>query len=201
MKRLKPQTLLFAAVMVSLVLTSVAGRGEAQQPDKATILVTDVGQGNNAKIIRMLLKKNGIGDFKFLELAAAKDLEGIELMIVGVGASTKGLGAAGLDVEAERQRAESLLAAAKEKSIKTIGVHIGGKPRRGEISDALNELVMVESDIFVAWHDGNEDGFFTRLAKTRLGDDASEAALAELLRIVDNKRDVGLELKKIVESS
>jgi len=179
---------------------AIASAANAQPVDGSGILVTDVGQGNNAKIIRMLLTKNGVEDVKFVELATPADLEGVEMLIVGVGASTKGLGAAGLNVEAESARATELLQAAKKRSIRIVGVHIGGKPRRGEISDSLNRLVLMASDVFVVWKDGNEDGFFSELAATRLGEGASESASAELLRIVDSKRDVGTELMKIIGS-
>ena len=189
-----------ALMAIACLALVAAGPTAAQTSEDATILVTDVGQGNNAKIIRMLLKKSGIENVKLVELATIDDLDGIEMLIVGVGASTKGLGAAGLDVEAESQRAAELLTAADEQSIRVVGVHIGGKPRRGEISDSLNELVLNGSDVFVAWSDGNEDGFFTKLVETRLGDGATEAAVAELLHVVESKRAVGVELKTIIES-
>ncbi|MCP4657467.1 MAG: hypothetical protein GY856_18845 [bacterium] len=166
----------------------------------ATILITDVGQGNSAKIIRMLLRKNGVTDFDFKEIAAPEDLTGIELMIVGVGASTKGLGAAGLNLEAEKERAEALLGAATERKIKVIGVHIGGQPRRGELSDPLNEQVMLAATTFVVWKDGDADGFFTSLAENKLADaGTNETQLAELLRVVESKKDVGAVLKEMID--
>jgi hypothetical protein len=183
--------------------STLAGAVIASAPETGNpgILVTDVGQGNNAKIVRLLLKKNGITDITFVEIAAPEDLEGIAMMIVGVGASTKGLGAAGLDLEKEARRASTLLATAKERSVKIVGVHVGGKPRRGEVSDPLNELVMMASDTFVVWQEGDEDAFFTGLAETRIGDSSDEDALSDLLRVVETKAAVGSELKEIIESS
>jgi hypothetical protein len=201
MARFKPLTLLLAAIVAVSMLAGVASVGEPEQVNAPKILITDVGQGNTAKIIRMLMKKNGISDFKLVEIAAPEDLEGVEMMIVGVGASTKGLGAAGLNLEQEKQRAARLLATARERSVKVVGAHLGGKARRGEISDTLNELVMMESDTFVVWQEGNEDGFFTRLARARLGDSPDEGALADLLRVVESKIAVGTELKGIIEFS
>jgi len=196
----KPWNAVLVAVVTVSVIAAIAGLGKAEIRHSA-ILVTDVGQGNNAKIVRLLLKKNGITDITFVEIAAPDDLEGIGMMIVGVGASTKGLGAAGLDLEQESERAANLLAAAHARSVKIVGVHIGGHPRRGEISDPLNELVMMESDTFVVWIQGNEDDFFTRLAVTKLGDNPEEGALSDQLRVVESKSDVGTELKEIIESS
>jgi hypothetical protein len=201
MARFRSWSVLIVAAVAGSVLAGGARANEPEQTSGPAILVTDVGQGNSAKITRMLLKKNGISEITFVEIAAPEDLEGIEMMIVGVGASTKGLGAAGLDLEGETERASSLLATAKDRSVKIVGVHIGGQPRRGEISDSLNELVMMESDTFVVWKEGNEDGFFTRLAETKLGDSSDEGALSDLLHVVETKSAVGTELKEIIESS
>ncbi|PIE90667.1 MAG: hypothetical protein CR997_04440 [Acidobacteria bacterium] len=163
-----------------------------------SILVTDVGQGNNAKIIRMLMKKNKIANIKFKEVATEADLEGVGTVIVGVGASTKGLGAAGLDLDKEMARAKKLLDKAKSQSIKIIGVHIGGPARRGELSDTLNELVVKSADQFIVWEDGNKDAFFTKLAKSKLGDQASDEDLASVFRTVKSKRDVGSAIKETI---
>lgn len=194
----KKTNALLVAFVVGVIITGGLFPAESLAEETGGILVTDVGQGNNAKITRMLLKKNGIGDITFAEIATPDDLKGISMMIVGVGASTKGLGAAGLDVDAEAQRASTLLEAAKEAGIETVGVHIGGQARRGEISDKLNEIVMNASDIFIVWSEGNEDGYFTALAEAKTGGDAE--AVAQILRVVENKADVGTELKGIIES-
>lgn len=198
MMRRRTTNALLVSVCVGAVIAGVVLPTESRAGDAGGILVTDVGQGNNAKITRMLLKKNGIGDITFAEIATPDDLKGISMMIVGVGASTKGLGAAGLDVDAEAQRATTLLEAAKKDGIETVGVHIGGQARRGEISDKLNEIVMTASDIFIVWSEGNDDGYFTTLAEAKTGGDAE--AVAEILRVVENKADVGTELKGIIES-
>jgi hypothetical protein len=198
MNRFKFVNFLLAVIVTAGVIAANVNPVSADTGG-SSILVTDVGQGNNAKIIRMLLKKNGIREIKFVELATPEDLDGITMMIVGVGASTKGLGAAGLDVEGEAQRAADLLRTARAKSVKVIGVHIGGQARRGEISDMLNELVMKSSDTFIAWKEGDEDGFFTKLAEAKAG--AGGDTASSLLRIVENKSAVGTELKGIIDSS
>lgn len=174
--------------------------GELGTLDPAEVMITDVGQGNNAKIIRLLLKKSGVEGVGFMELANPEDLNGIKVVVVGVGASTKGLGAAGLDVEKELDRAKALLDAARAQSILIIGVHIGGPARRGELSDTLNRAVVLESDHFVVWRDGNQDGFFTELAKTRWAKAEDDAVLSEHFHEVDSKVDVGGVLKGLLAS-
>lgn len=129
------------------------------------LLLTDVGQGNSAKLIEVML--NRAKDIKFTssELATATELEGMKTLVIGVGASTKGLGAAGLDQATEMARTRALIQAAKDAQIEIIGIHIGGIPRRGELSDGFNAFVLQSSDLFIAWKGGDEDGFFTRLAE------------------------------------
>lgn len=128
------------------------------------LLVTDVGQGNSAKLIEVMLNRAKDVEFTANELAKAEELEGVKTLVIGVGASTKGLGAAGLDQTTEMERTRALISAAKEADIEIIGVHIGGVPRRGELSDGFNAFVLESSDLFIAWKGGDEDGFFTRLA-------------------------------------
>ncbi len=147
-------------------------------------LVTDVGQGNSARLVQVMLKRDGTVEFTADDQAGADALEGVGTLVVGVGASTKGLGAAGLDAETELARGKALLAAAKEKGVGVIGVHIGGAARRGELSDKFVEEVFRASDAFVAWKGGNEDGFLTKLAE--------ETGIRYIE--VEGKTDVGAEL-------
>jgi len=152
------------------------------------ILITDVGQGNSSKLVEALIKRAGDFEYTSESTATADQLEGVKTLIIGVGASSKGLGAAGLNADQEYERAKALLAAAEEKGIPVIGVHIGGLPRRGELSDRFNHQVLEGSSVFVAWQGGNEDGFFTEGAK--------EAGVP--LVIAEGKRDVGSELTKLL---
>lgn len=152
------------------------------------ILITDVGQGNSSKLVEALIKRAGDFEYTSESTATADQLEGIKTLIIGVGASSKGLGAAGLNADQEYERAKALLSAAKEKDIPVIGVHIGGVPRRGELSDRFNKQVLEGSSVFVAWQGGNEDGFFTDAAK-----DSSVP-----LVITEGKRDVGSELTTLL---
>lgn len=153
------------------------------------ILVTDVGQGNTDKLLEAMLKRAGGFELRSDNMAKAGDLDDVKTLVVGVGASTKGLGAAGLNVADEQARTADLLKAAHEKGIPVIGVHIGGVPRRGELSDGFNRMVFEKSTVFVAWSGGNEDGFFTRLA---------EETKVPLI-VNDDKRGVGDELTKLLK--
>lgn len=166
---------------------AAADAGEAIKFE-APLLITDIGQGNSSKLVEALLKRAGDYEFTSDSTAKADMLEGMKTLIVGVGASSKGLGAAGLNADEEYDRGKALLDAAKANNIPVIGVHIGGLPRRGELSDRFNKQVFENSTVFIAWNGGNEDGFFTDLSK--------ETGVP--LIVTEDKRAVGTELTTLL---
>lgn len=182
------KTLLLSALAVVLLLTAPATSAEAATGSMQNpVLLTDVGQGNNAKSIRALLRRSQKVQFEMAELARAADLAGKGTLVIAVGASTKGLGAAGLDVAQEMARLEELLAAAEAANIPIVAVHIGGESRRGELSDVFTTRVVRASQVVIVWEGGNEDGYFTNLAAAHNLD----------LRLVDNKMAVGTVLESL----
>lgn len=164
---------------------------KVQLPEfKQPVFVTDIGQGNTARLIEVMLRRGGDKiKFDSKPLGTVKDLGEAKTLLIGVGGSTKGLGAAGLDATVETERMKALIETAKKAEISIIGVHMGGMPRRGELSDAFNRYVFEQSNLFILWKGGNEDGFFTRLEKEK-----KEASAAPLLVTVENKPDVGQKL-------
>lgn len=167
-----------------------AGEASSGKVYQQPVLITDIGQGNTARLIEVMLRRGGKVNFKAEPLAAAKDLGEAKTLVIGVGGSTKGLGAAGLDANAETERMKALIEAARKAKLAIIGVHMGGMPRRGELSDVFNRYVFEQSDLFILWEGGNEDGFFTRLDKAK-----KDAAAAPQLVIVEKKPDVGQKLE------
>lgn len=131
----------------------------------APFYITDVGQGNTARMVELMLARLELGEMKRDDTGKAEDLDGYATLIIGVGGSTKGLGAAGLDVNTEMERTRALIAKAKEMEIPIIGVHTGGEPRRGELSDEFNRLVCENSTAFVVWAGGDQDGFFREITE------------------------------------
>lgn len=131
----------------------------AEQP----VIITSAGQGADVEILKNLLNKAEI-EFSYNNLLTAEELADEKTIVVAVGGSSKGLGAAGIKAEDELKRVVKLLEAAKEKNITVIAVHIGGKGRRGELSDSFINGVVPISDYIVVVSKGNEDGLFTQLA-------------------------------------
>ena len=75
------------------------------------------------------------------------------------------MGAAGTSREDELARTRAILAAAKEKKIPVLMLHIGGKPRRGQQSDDFNKMAAEASRSMVVVKQADEDDkFFSKIA-------------------------------------
>lgn len=127
---------------------------------KTPILVTSVGQSADVSMLDALLKKTG-ADYTFDATIKAEDVGDYGTIVIASGASTKGLGAAGISVEDELKRAEDILKAASDKGIVVIMTHLGGDARRGTLSDQFNNIVMDSAAYIMVVEDGNQDGLFT----------------------------------------
>ena len=126
------------------------------------VLVTSAGQGGDTEAMDRVLQKAGV-EHTLNATASASEVASAKTIFVVVGASMKGLGAAGVSVEQELERAKAALAGASEDAV-IICAHIGGEARRGDTSDPFIELVMPLSDALIAVEGGNADGMLTQLA-------------------------------------
>ena len=152
---------------ISIAVLAGLSFGVAAQgaPFKAElpVLVTSSGQSLDGFTAKTLLTRAGVAnDYK--ALARVADLDKTKTLVIAFGASVKGFGAAGVTADSEVVRTKELLAAAREKKIRVIGMHIGGAERRTGLSKEIVELVAPASEWLIVWEDGNADGYFTRLA-------------------------------------
>jgi hypothetical protein len=127
------------------------------------IVLTSAGQSADVTIASMLFKKLNV-PVKSLPAAKAADLEGAKSLVVVAGFSSKGLGSAGINREQEMERVKSVLAAAKEKGIRVLVLHLGGKARRGVQSDEFNTVAANAAGALVVVKAGDEDQLFSRIA-------------------------------------
>ena len=93
-------------------------------------------------------------------------------LIIVMGASLKGMGAAGISIDDERSRTESLINEARKQGITVIGAHIEGMKRRaqgaapGDNTDELSiDAVAPISDILIINKDGDQDNRFSIIAE------------------------------------
>jgi hypothetical protein len=130
-------------------------------------LLTSIGQSSDVAIVKVLLNTQLKLNLDYKPIAQPSDLAGVKTLVVVLGASTKGLGAVGLDMDKETARTKALLKAARDQGVKIIAMHTGGESRRGKTSNDLIALVVPEADYAVVVASGNKDKLFNQLAGKR----------------------------------
>ena len=171
-------------ILLAILIGVIGSAASAQEGDVQTepltfgqpVLITSIGQSAGAAQARVVAIKAGV-DATYAQRAAIEELEGFATLIVVLGASSKGLGAAGVNIDGEIAWATELLGTASELGIRVIAMHIEGSARRGPSSDQLIETFAPQADCLIVkgstpdveWTadesaDGNNDGLFTTLA-------------------------------------
>jgi hypothetical protein len=154
-------------LMVSLLLLIFSSKGLAEEKDvffEQPLLITSAGQSAEVQIASVLAKRAGLA-YTLSKLATEKELENIKTLVVVLGTSMKGLGAAGLDKAKEKERVKILIEAAEEKNIPVFCLHLGGESRRGQLSDEMINAFLPFAKMAVVVKSGNKDGLFTKICK------------------------------------
>jgi len=138
--------------------------------------IASIGQSAGAQQAKVLADRAGL-QFTFEARPSPEMLEGHKTLIVVLGASTKGLGAAGVDMDAEIAWGTALFEAARASGMSIIAMHIEGGTRRGPSSDQINTTFAPLVDHLIVkgaapgqeWTEaeeanGNADGLFTTIA-------------------------------------
>ncbi|MEA5093163.1 hypothetical protein SDC9_22218 [bioreactor metagenome] len=133
---------------------------EFEQP----ALITSIGQSADAQMVKALAERNGL-KYKFDVAARPAALDGNKTLMMVIGGSSKGMGAAGVNLAQEEERAKALIAAAKEKKMKIIALHVGGSARRGELTDRFIPLTK-DANYLIVVADGDKDKAFTKIASS-----------------------------------
>ena len=140
--------------------TEVSGLTEAIAEYPA--LVTSGGQSADYQLIATVMEKQGM-EFTTNNLATSADLGDAKTLIVVVGGSSKGLGAAGIDADGELERLDELMTAAKDAGLSIIAMHTGGEARRGDLSDKFITPVFNMADYAIVVSSGDSDGMMNDL--------------------------------------
>ena len=128
------------------------------------ILVTSFGQSADASMMEVMMKKAGVKDYTFNAQASGDMVKNYKTVIIVCGASSKGLGAAGVSEADETARTEKFMEAVKESKPAIILCHLGGSIRRGVLSDKFTDMVLDVANYMVVVEDANFDGKFTKAA-------------------------------------
>ena len=122
------------------------------------IILTSVGQSADVNVVQTLLKKCEI-DSDLNATVTADDLGSYKTLVLAIGGSSKGLGAAGVDENQELDRVKSVIAKAEEQGMTIIALHIGGSARRGTLSDKFIPDALAAADAAIIVSEGDSDGF------------------------------------------
>jgi len=156
-----------AALALVLFAPPAASSAAGEGPQfEAPLLLTSAGQSPDVQLAVVLAKRAGI-EHTLVKLATAKDLAGVKTLGLVVGASLKGLGAAGIDMAKEKERVQALLAEAAKKGIPVLFLHLGGDQRRGELTDAMVAAYLPAAKMAVIVKSADADGLFSRISKER----------------------------------
>jgi hypothetical protein len=176
------------SVLVPLSLAAQAPEAKAEFP----VLITSCGQSNGPTTIKVVLQRLKM-PYDFDPLATPETLQAkakagtpYKTLIITMGASLKGMGAAGIQIEDELARAAALIAEARKQGVKIIGAHIEGMKRRsqgaaaGDTTDEQTiDAVAPNSAMLLVYKEGNADGRFTVISQ------AKKIPLVEFERTVD----------------
>lgn len=172
---------ILAAAAIALVLAPAAGAGQDQEARaELPVLVTSCGQSNGPSTVKVVFQRVKLPcDIDLLatpETLRAKAQAGTpyKSLIITMGASLKGMGAAGIEIEDELARAAALIAEARKTGVRIIGAHVEGLKRRsqgaaaGDTTDEQSiDAVAPNSDILVVLKEGNADGRFTAISQAK----------------------------------
>ena len=158
------------SILIVLSFTCFAIAAEEKPLElKAPVLLTSCGQSPGALMLKLIAKKAKVDCAKDDMLTVEKLARAnAKTLIITMGTSLKGMGAAGTSIQDETKRVTALIDAAKKAGITIIGAHIEGMARRVDQADAVSiEAVAPFSDLLIIKEDSNKDGYFTRLSKEK----------------------------------
>ncbi len=186
MKRIHKLFTLFLAFTLFVFTLYSISESQPEIPETGLpVLITSCGQSPGPimlKVVFMRLKLEAEPKaYEVIELAAAEDLKAMKeagtpykSIIIVMGASLKGMGAAGISIDDELSRTSKLIEEARRQGITIIGAHIEGMKRRAQgaaVGDNTDELsidaVAPKSDLLVIIKEGNADGRFTTIANEK----------------------------------
>ncbi|MCX6574453.1 MAG: DUF6305 family protein [Candidatus Aminicenantes bacterium] len=180
MSRLHRSAAVLAAAAL-VILAPAALRPQAQEAKaELPVLITSCGQSNGPTTIKVVMQRLKM-PFDIDPLAGPETLQAkakagtpYKTLIITMGASLKGMGAAGIEIEDELGRAAALIAEARKQGIQIIGAHIEGMKRRsqgaaaGDTTDEQTiDAVAPNSNILLVYKEGNADGRFTTIAQAK----------------------------------
>lgn len=129
-------------------------------------VVTTCGQSPGALMVKVMCDEAKV-ECEQQDLLKAADLAAgrYKTLIVTMGTSLKGMGAAGVNADSEVRRTQAVLAEAHRLKMVIVGVQLEGPSRRTDQTDEASiRAVTPESSLLIIRSDVNGDGYFTKVA-------------------------------------
>jgi hypothetical protein len=150
-------------ILISLfTVVCTMGSGDSLPRFQQPILITSAGQSADVQIAGVLLKRTGLAATLSKNVTRGELGENNTLVLV-IGVSMKGLGAAGLDLDQEKTRVMDLVKEARKSEIPILCLHLGGEARRGELTDQMIHTFLPFAQMVIVVKSGNKDGLFTKI--------------------------------------
>ncbi len=180
---------LMVSLLMLMVLSAMAAEKTASEFHASDpVLITSAGQSSDVLMVKLLAERAGIA-YQFDKMAQPDMLKEVKTLILVAGGSSKGLGAARIDKEQELNRVKQLVARAEQDRIPIVAIHVGGKARRGKLSDYFSDYVARHANLLIVVKEGDYDGFFSRIAQEK----------KIPIHLPDELQDVQQELKQVFQ--
>jgi len=147
---------------------------EAELIAEEPMVVTTCGQSPGSLMAQQLARREGITaerqDLLTVDYLIEKHEagEGFRTLMITIGTSGKGLGAAGIDMADEEARINALIEEARNQGMVVIGGQIEGEERRVDRGDERSmEIVAPQVDILIVHVGANKDNYYTDLAEEK----------------------------------
>jgi hypothetical protein len=158
--------ILFVSLLIGLCITAAfAYTGTSPIKAQSPILITTAGQGPGGEFVDVLIKRSRITPSRLAATAGVNFLQDQRTLIIVLSSSLKGMGAAGVSINQELERINSLIAKAKMMGMTIIGCHIEGQARRGGYDEDIINQLAPKMNYLIVRNDGNTDGIFDRIAQ------------------------------------
>jgi len=162
------------------LLVPAAARAQSAVRAEEPVLLASCGQSPGPVMLKVVMQKLKMG-FELNSLASASDLKSkkdagtpYKSLVIVMGASMKGMGAAGISIDDELKRTAALIEEARKEGIFVIGAHIEGMKRRaqgasaGDTTDEQSiDAVAPNANLLLVNKEGNADGRFTAIAQAK----------------------------------
>ncbi len=186
MRRIHTLSAVFLALLLFTSLLSNFSFSQSKlPPTKFPVLVTSCGQSTGPVRIKAVFKRMklepSLQTYIITDFATAEDLKkaketgsSYKTLLITMGTSLKGMGAAGISIDDEIDRTSKLIEEARSQGIIIIGAHIGGIKNRAQgaaVGDNTDELsidaIAPNSDLLIVIKEGNTDGRFTTISNDK----------------------------------